>query len=683
MLNIQESPNTRSSLRTKLYLLVLLCVVLALFDFPTAYNRSSSWLKDKAGFGIGQLHFNPFRLGLDLVGGAHLVYEVDTRPVPTDESVTDAVDGVRNVIERRVNAFGVAEPVVQTNRVGDKHRVIVELPGVTDVKAAIDSIGKTPLLEFKEIGEAEVKPLTDEQKKELAQKNKEAREKITKALAEINKKKRPFAEVAKEYTEFQNDKDKQPLVDLGLVSDKHPDKELYAWATSHKPGTVSRVPEEFKSYFAIFQHNGTSQGPVEVKARHILICYEGVPQCVSTLKKEEALKKLQELRTQVTPENFAALASVHSMDGSAQAGGDLGWFGRNQMVAEFENAAFDLKKGEISQPFESQFGYHLVYKEDEKLGPQHKVSGIIVKRWTEDDFREPVSEWKNTQLGGAHLVRSVVQYDQNSGLPQVGLQFDDEGKKLFAEITKRNLQKPVAIFLDGEIISQPTVQSEITNGEAVITGSFSLKDAKQLTQELNAGALPLPVELVSQSRVGASLGAQSLAKSLRAGFIGLALVCIFMLAYYRLFGLLASLALLVYALVVLSVFKFIPVTLTVAGIAGFILSIGMAVDANILIFERIKDERRAGRRLHTAIEEGFVRAWPSIRDSNNAALITCVILYWFGTSVVRGFALTLGIGVVASVLSAIFITRLFARFVVPYLDEHTRVIIGGPDTPKE
>ena len=253
--------------------------------------------------------------------------------------------------------------------------------------------------------------------------------------------------------------------------------------------------------------------------------------------------------------------------------------------------------------------------------------------------------------------------DPTTGIPQVSLEFDSEGSDLFAEITKRNNGKLVAIFLDGFPISIPRVNEPILTGKAVISGSFSIQDAKTLTQRLNAGALPVPISLISQTTVGASLGNVSVAKSLRAGLWGLLIVALFMILYYRLPGVLAVLALIVYVTVLLALFKLIPVTLTLAGIAGVILSIGMAVDANVLIFERLKEELRSGRDLASAIDEGFARAWTSIRDSNISSIITCVILFWFGSSVIKGFALTLCIGIIISMFSAIVITRKFLKVV--------------------
>ena len=260
-----------------------------------------------------------------------------------------------------------------------------------------------------------------------------------------------------------------------------------------------------------------------------------------------------------------------------------------------------------------------------------------------------------TGLTGKHLKRAELSFASGQAAsltsPGVSLIFDSEGKDLFASITGANIGKRLAIFLDGGLISAPIVQDEITNGEALITGDFSLEEARTLVKRLNAGALPVPIELISQQKVGASLGQDSLSKSLRAGLIGLLLVAMFMILFYGYRGVVAVLALGVYGLVVLAVFKLIPVTLTLAGISGFILSIGMAVDANVLIFERMKEEGK--------LEEAFARAWPAIRDGNISTLITCAILYFFTTGLVRGFALTLGIGVLISMFSAMVITRVF------------------------
>ncbi len=317
---------------------------------------------------------------------------------------------------------------------------------------------------------------------------------------------------------------------------------------------------------------------------------------------------------------------------------------------------------------------------------------------------DPDSAWISTGLSGKQLSKAIVDLQQGSGLGQVvvKLQFNSEGTKLFSEITTANVGKPVAIFLDGQLLSAPTVQQAITDGTAVISGNFTVDQAKALATSLNSGALPVPIHLISQQNVGATLGKESVQKSVAAGIIGIILIILFMVMYYRFPGFLAVCALLMYGLVSFAIFKigisfaavllvglffflgltvsawwgalalisyiilmFVgglsPVTLTLAGIAGFILSIGMAVDANILIFERVKEEIRSGKDIHKAVQDGFSRAWPSIRDSNISSLITTVILYMFGTPSIKGFAVTLGVGILISMFTAISVTRTLLR----------------------
>lgn len=268
---------------------------------------------------------------------------------------------------------------------------------------------------------------------------------------------------------------------------------------------------------------------------------------------------------------------------------------------------------------------------------------------------------KKTDLTGKNLSRSEVVFDPNSGQPQVALEFDGEGSKLFTDITGRNVGKTVAIFLDNQLLSAPKVNEQINGGKAVIQGGFSVDEAKTLSIALNAGALPVPLKVLEQRNIGATLGQESIQRSLIAGAIGIGIVGLFMVVNYGLLGVVADIALLIYTLVVLALFKFIPVTLTLAGIAGFILSIGMAVDANILIFERMKEEIRWGKDSMHALILGFDRAFPSIRDSNVSSLLTCGILYWFGTGIVRGFAITLAVGIAVSLFSAITVTRFLLR----------------------
>lgn len=283
------------------------------------------------------------------------------------------------------------------------------------------------------------------------------------------------------------------------------------------------------------------------------------------------------------------------------------------------------------------------------------------------EFKKPIEGiggeilWAPTGLTGKNLKSASYTPDGVNGYA-VSLTFDQEGAKLFADLTSKLVGKPMAIFFNGELKSAPVIQTVITGGQAQITGGgsgFSVEEAKEMTDLLNAGALPVPAEIIEENTVGPTLGADSIHKSVVAGTIGLALVMLYMLIVYRAPGLIADIALLIYGVILFSIFELIPVTLTLAGIAGFILSIGMAVDANILIFERTKEELRAGRTLFTAINSGFDRAFTSIFDSNMTTIITCIILYIFGTSIVKGFALTLALGVVVSMFTAITVTKNF------------------------
>lgn len=273
---------------------------------------------------------------------------------------------------------------------------------------------------------------------------------------------------------------------------------------------------------------------------------------------------------------------------------------------------------------------------------------------------------KPTNLTGSDLSKAVVSFSQNTGEPQVELHFTSEGAKKFADITERNVGKIVAIVLDNFVLTAPRVQQVITGGTAQITGNFTSDQAKALQIQLNGGALPVSLSVLEQHAVGATLGNVSLQKSMFAGLLGFIVIVIFMVVMYRRLGVIASMALAIYTLLTITFFKtgfffFPPITLTLAGIAGFILSIGIAVDANILIFERMKEEERTGKSHLAALDLGFSRAWPSIRDSNIASIITSIVLLVFGSSIVKGFALTLLVGVLISMFSAIVVTRTFLK----------------------
>lgn len=424
-------------------LMLVLGVSVGLFVYKTEPKLNSKFETEKAF-----LKKFPFRLGLDLSGGTHLTYNADVSRLASNQ-VSDSMDSLRDIIERRVNLFGVSEPLVQVQHgsfvSGAGEQLIVDLPGVTDVKKAVDMIGQTPLLEFKT--------------------ERGANEPIT-----------------------------------------------------IKPGKDGKL---------------------------------------------------------------------------------------------------DLGKINVDQQFVS------------------------------------------TDLTGQYLDHATLEFDPNTREPRVLLSFDETGTKLFADITKKNIDKRVAIYLDGLAISTPVVRTEITDGQAVISGSFSPQEAKTLVSRLNSGALPVPISLQSTQTIGATLGDKALNAGVKAAVYGFLLVAVFLILWYRLPGLVASLSLCIFILIILTLFKLIPVTLTAPGIAGFIISIGIAVDANVLIFERIKEEMKAGKNIADAINAGFSRAWLAIRDSNISNFITALILFWFGTSLIKGFALTLGMGVVVSLFTAITATRVF------------------------
>ena len=636
--------------------IIAVTVLAGLLDNPAPYNKAVDWFNGATGAAIPHYVEKPFVLGLDLQGGTHLVYEADLADVPTLEKA-DALEGVRDVIERRVNALGVSEPLVQTTKHGESYRIIAELAGVNDVNEAINRIGETPILEFKEEN-TEIRELTDEEQQQLKDAQAEEKERAEGILSDVQADPSAFERLVDEKSEDFQSKGNQG--NIGAVGADSLDAPLFLAAQKAGTGNiVGHIVETDDGYNVV--KAGEKVDELEVAARHILICFEGAPSCESDLSKSEAKKRAEELRAEATADNFAALAEEHSTDrGSATEGGDLGFFARGVMVPQFEEAAFALENGQISDPVESDFGYHIIYRTEDKTTPKYEISRILIRKSTENDI-VPQEPFKNTDLSGKQLKRATLQFNPTTNEPQIGIEFNSEGKDLFADITKRNIDKVVAIFLDGEVISAPRVINEITDGNAVISGRFTIDEAKTLVRRLNAGALPVPITLISQQTVGASLGAESVQLSLEAALLGLVLVGLFMILIYRLPGLISVASLIIYGIVLLTLFKLIPVTLTLAGIAGFILSIGMAVDANVLIFERMKEERKSGKPLQSSIDDGFSRAWTSIRDGNISTLITCVILGYFGSGIIKGFAVTLGIGVIISMVSAVVVTKIFMK----------------------
>lgn len=259
------------------------------------------------------------------------------------------------------------------------------------------------------------------------------------------------------------------------------------------------------------------------------------------------------------------------------------------------------------------------------------------------------------------MKKAEVQFDPTTYKPLIGLEFNEEGAKIFEELTEKNVNKKLAIYIDGALISSPVVQEKISGGKAQITGIFTIEEARFLARNLNAGALPVPIELISHEVIGPSLGKISIEQSLFAGLIGFLLVILFMIFIYRFSGFLTAISLLFYIVLILSLFKLIPVTLTLAGIAGLILSLGMAVDANILIFERLREEKEKEKDLRLIIDNAFSRAWPAIRDGNLTTLIICLILFLISSGFAQGFAVTLAIGQIVNIFTAIIIMKLFMK----------------------
>jgi protein-export membrane protein SecD len=284
-----------------------------------------------------------------------------------------------------------------------------------------------------------------------------------------------------------------------------------------------------------------------------------------------------------------------------------------------------------------------------------------------------------TGLTGSQLKRATVAFDQQTGTPLVNVEFNKEGTELLTQMTSENVGELMPIFLDGAIISSPVIRDTIYGGVAQISGGFTVEEARLLVQNLNFGALPLPIELAETQSIGASLGAETLYKGVNALVWGFSLIFVFLIVFYRLPGLIATLALGMYLIIMLVLFKFIPVTLTASGLTGFILSLGMAVDANILIFERLKEELEEGSNIYEAIKESSKRAWTSIRDGNLSSLIAAVVLFWMsGTSLIKGFALVFGIGVLVSMFTAIVVSRTFLLvFSSKKMNSKAEFLFGG------
>ncbi|MBI4994220.1 protein translocase subunit SecF [Candidatus Peregrinibacteria bacterium] len=696
----------------KIILIIIFALLLGYYDLPTKYQFAETPDSIKNA----KVH-----LGLDLQGGSQLDYKIDLRKVPQKDQKS-IVEGVKTVIERRVNGLGVSEPNIYTSQMGDEQHLIVELAGIKDLNEAKKIVGKTIQLEFKEKREKE-DPKYKENVQKLAQS----------ILNKILAKKENFSLIAEEEAKLSPDKIKFYENDWAFKNDiteqkiaeavfKAQPKEIIAKLIEGKEGYDIKDGElvPLEGFFIIRVDDKRNTADFEAKdktllANHILISYRNALDAPDTVlrSKEEAQKLAEEISGKLKKgADFAAIVKESSDDPKTNKSDGVILSpikqGEEGYGEAFNAAALELTHaGEFSEIVETEYGFHIIRADNFS---QVKMSQLL--------FSSAPDPWIETGLNGEHFEHASVTFDQLMN-PTVAIQFDDEGAKLFEEITARNVNKPLAIFVGGNLISAPNVNEKISGGKAVITGKFRPEDAQDLARDLNTGAIPAPVILTGQYTIGATLGEEALKTSLKAGVIGLIILALFMIFYYRLPGLVATIALGIYTSILLFMLKsqmplpfalgiailiFIAiiyqilrsreggweklitfilacfilffvtfllnnaVTLTLAGVAGVILSIGMAVDANILIFERTKEELRTGRPLSSAVDVGFDRAWSSIRDSNFSSLITCGILFYFGTSIIQGFAFNLAAGILISMFTAITITKTLLNAIM-----HTRL----------
>ncbi len=473
----EKNLNSKQINKRLLMLFGLFLVCLIVIVPPTSINKVVDSINSKAHIGLPHLPSKGFNFGLDLQGGAHLVYQAKTSQIPSAD-VASAVDGVRDVIERRVRGgLGVAEPVVQTTKVGSDYRIIVELPGVNNVNQAIKMIGETPILEFKEENSEPPRKLTDAEKKELNDFNKAAEKKSTTALQAL-KKGMNFDEAVTKYSD--EDSEKKSGGDLGFITYKQ-SPDFYDWASVRKNGDITDKAIRTDGGLNILKRleERTKGEEKIVSASHLFICYKGATKCDSKLyTKEEALKKIQEIKKEINTKNFEELVKKYSTEADAKnRGGDLGKIEKDDFnfIPALDKALFeDLKVGQISDPIETEYGFHLLYKKAEEPLKEYHLARVFIKTKQETDIVPPQSEWKTTGLSGKQLKKAEVVQDPRTGEIQVSLNFNDEGTKLFADITTRNVNKKIAIFLDGNPISIAGVDEPILSGSAVIRGGRSI-----------------------------------------------------------------------------------------------------------------------------------------------------------------------------------------------------------------
>ena len=567
-------------------------------------------------------------LGLDLQGGSHLVYQVE--PVSGDDASEadmpeqEDLTALQRIIEERVNSSGLGEPIIQI--LGDD-RLLIQLPGVGDPGRAKRLIGETARLEFKHRKINVERDLTTE--------GVITADDIVSVTAE------PFPEeLAPDAGADETQAEPTPNPDGTPAAETSADATPEADATPASEASADDTPE-------------AEAEPEEPPAPVIII--EFTPQ--GAAKFDEVIARLNE-SLQLVAFNVPPSSLTVAINGNEPLEIDASAFTITKL--QDSNRYMFLYPQPTPDPDAESADYHDLARAQSAVGSAPAVEFVETQGQVDEDFG----------LGGDNLSRAYASLHAQSDQPIINLEFDSVGTRLFGEKTTEIAginTEAIAIFLDDRELVSPVVRQPITTGVAIIEGGFTLEQARDISLQLEGGRLPFPITLIQERDVDAILGADSLAKSVVAGIVGLALVFLFMTLYYRVPGLVASVALLIYAAMVLAIFKALPVTLTLSGVAATILSVGMAVDANVLIFERMKDELRNGRTLISAINIGFNRAWPAIRDSNVSTLITCGILFYFsnqlGTTIVQGFAVTLAIGVMISMFSAIVVSRTILRVI--------------------
>jgi len=622
-------------------------------------------------------------LGLDLQGGSHLVYQVDQDKLPvnpiTGETIqpdADQMDALLSIIERRVNSAGLGEPILQL--LGDD-RLLIQLPGIRDPGRAKALIGETASLVFKhrvrEV-EKEIPGLTND-------------EIISFQVGTI-------------LTEGELDSAGLPPFRPGdsktaipLVPEPEPAPEAEATPAAEGTPTAEGTPAA----------DGTPSAEATPAAEETPAAEATpTPEVDESTAVPAMLLELQPDATQVMLElsNRLQESLINAPGGVAVYPDFLG------IAVEGETAQPALVSGQPLAPLPDGTFFVVpgpplithVQGTDKfliTLGNAAVPVEDVMERFAEDavlvftELDGAVDE--DIGLTGEDLAEAYPGQHVSTGVPIVNIEFNSEGARKFGEITTEiaGTGDLLAIFLDEEELIAPRVNQAITSGRAYVEGQdFTFERVSEIALLLEGGRLPLDILLIQERDIDAILGADSLAKSVVAGLVGLALVLAFMVTYYRVPGLVAALALVIYAALLLAVFKLLPVTLTLSGVAAVILSIGMAVDANILIFERMKEELRAGRTLLSAINIGFNRAWPAIRDGNVSTLITCAILFWFadtlGATIVQGFAITLAIGVLISMFTAIIVSRTFLRLMAATAVGRKLVVFvpgGSSDLPHQ